>query len=115
LEFEEWVREGECGVNHLQHTKQVFNNIADSQEEKGIAKYGKPLDPLDDYNWLSMAREELVDGFKYLEAEQVKRNFICNRIRKLLDYRDNSVSKTEILHWLDVLEGNNKTPRQYKR
>ena len=79
--------------------------VANEQEEKGMQKYGQPLNPLDDYNWLDMARQEQVDGYKYLEAEIVKRRFIVGKIRRLLNYKNNSVSKVEINYWLDVLEG----------
>lgn len=91
---------------HLERTKDKFNEVAVEQERKGILKYGQPLNPLDDYCWLSMALEEQVDGTKYLIAEMEKRKFIVNKIRKLLDYKENSVSKTEINFWLDKLEGN---------
>ena len=79
--------------------------VANEQEEKGMKKYGQPLNPLDDYDWLDMARQEQVDGYKYLEAEIVKRRFIVGKIRRLLNYKNNSVSKVEINYWLDVLEG----------
>lgn len=92
-------------THHLNKTIEEFDYIANSQEKKGIAKYGKPLDPLDNYDWLEMANEELVDGYKYLIAEKEKRNFIVNKIRTLLNYKINETSKTEINHWLDRLEG----------
>src|SRR5690606_19056662 len=98
-------RSKEDNMEHLDLVKEVFGRVADNQEDKGIAKYGKPLDPLDDYDWLQMALEESVDGTKYLIAEMEKRKFIAGKIRKLLNYKPNEVSKTEILHWLDVLEG----------
>jgi len=69
-----------------------------------MKKYGQPLEPLDNYDWLQMAREEQVDGYKYLEAEIVKRRFIVGKIRRLLNYKNNSVSKVEINYWLDRLE-----------
>jgi len=86
---------------HLERSKKAFTEAANRQENKGVEKYGKPLDPLDNYDWLEMATEELVDGFKYLVAEQVKREFIANKIRKLTD-------DAEIHHWLDELEGVNR-------
>lgn len=89
----------------LELAKDKFIQTANSQERKGIQKYGQPLNPLDDYDWLEMAIEEQTDGFKYLVAEQEKRKFVVGKIRKLLEFKDNSVSRTEINHWLDVLEG----------
>jgi len=63
-------------------------------------KYGKALDPLDRYDWLQMCTEELVDAFKYLQAEKEKRTFILNKIRKAND-------KEEINFWCDELGGKN--------
>lgn len=85
-------------MNHLIFSKQLFNLSADEQEKKGMEKYGQPLNPLDNYDWLNMCLEEQTDGFKYLAAEKVKRDFIVDKIRKLTD-------NTEINHWLDILEG----------
>lgn len=90
---------------HLNLTIDSFTDVSYSQADKGINKYGKPLEPLDDYDWLSMAKEEAVDGYMYLEAEHQKRKFIVSKIRTLLDYKPNDFTKTEINHWLDLLEG----------
>ena len=73
-------------MNHLEHSINSFAKSATSQEEKGIQKYGKPLNPLDNYDWLEMAKEEQVDGFKYLEAEKVKRNYIAQEIRGIIAF-----------------------------
>ena len=89
---------------HLEHTKDEFIKTANSQERKGILKYGKPLEPMDDYDWLDMEAEELVDAFKYNRAEKAKRKFVSERIRTIAERCDYQV-KSEILHWLDVLEG----------
>ena len=85
-------------MEHLQDSVDEFTQVALSQEKKGIQKYGQPLNPLDNYCWLDMASQELVDGFKYLHAEQVKRADICAKIRRLVD-------KPEVLRLLDELEG----------
>ena len=90
---------------HLETTKKAFAEVADSQECKGIEKYGKPLDPLDNYNWLKMAAEEQVDGYKYLVAEMEKRKFVVNKIRNLLEGRTDAIHAEEINFWLDELEG----------
>lgn len=91
--------------NHLEHTKDEFIKIANSQEQKGIEKYGQPLDPLDSYNWRRMAKEEAVDLFKYLEAEEEKTSFITSKIRELSANNCNAAAHDEIAHWLDILEG----------
>ena len=57
----------------IEEVKSEFAWVAEKQEEKGIKKYGHELRPLDDYDWLEMAKEELVDAFKYLECERIKR------------------------------------------
>ncbi|WP_051359543.1 hypothetical protein [Paucisalibacillus globulus] len=93
---------------HLEDSIHVFQVIAKEQEEKGIVKYGKPLDPLDDYDWLDMAAEELVDGFKYLVAEKKNRQHIVNRIRELIMLQESGWIKEEINSLLDMLEGGTK-------
>ncbi|OEH53014.1 hypothetical protein AQ616_18415 [Oceanobacillus sp. E9] len=92
--------------DHLQNSIVSFAETARSQEDKGISKYGKKLDPLDGYDWLQMAKEEQVDGFQYLEAEAVKRKHIATRIRALIEHSTLARwSKSEINHLLDELEG----------
>lgn len=93
-------------MSHLEKSIASFRETATNQAQKGIKKYGKPLDPLDDYNWLNIAKEEIVDGFEYLEAEQVKRQQIVCRIRKILTPSTLSRwTKNEINFLLDELEG----------
>ncbi|WP_419892837.1 hypothetical protein [Oceanobacillus kimchii] len=92
--------------NHLERSIVSFAETARSQEDKGINKYGKALDPFDDYDWLRMAKEEQVDGFQYLEAEIVKRGHIAWRIRALIEHSTLARwSKSEINFLLDKLEG----------
>ncbi|RDW17026.1 hypothetical protein CWR48_15605 [Oceanobacillus arenosus] len=94
---------------HLERTKHLFGKVADSQEDKGIAKYGKPLDPMDNYDWLQMALEEQVDGTKYLIAEMEKRRNIINEIRLLVaDNCSSFAAFQEIKQLLDRLEGVNR-------
>ena len=97
-------------MEHLERVNKKFRDVAYHQEMKGIKKYGQPLNPLDDYDWLGMALEEQVDGTKYLVAEMEKRKFIVNEIRKLLKHKSEWVHYDEIIHWLDVLEGKNRRP-----
>lgn len=72
-------------VSHLVDSVKNYTEKAMDQEVKGIHKYGKALDPHDDYDWLEMAKEELADAYKYLHAEHVKRKYIVAEIRKLTD------------------------------
>ena len=60
----------------LSKVKREFDYLATMQEIKGIEKYGHELRPDDNYNWLDMALEELVDAVKYLVAEKEKRGKI---------------------------------------
>ena len=90
---------------HLETVKQKFAEVADYQEGKGIIKYGKPLDPLDNYDWLDMAAEEQVDGYKYLIAEMEKRKFVVSKIRTIAAWNCKPSVLTEINYWLDELEG----------
>lgn len=85
-------------MEHLGFVKQKFSIVAENQENKGIEKYGQPLEPMDGYDWLEMAEQEQVDGYKYLVAEQVKRQRVIGRIRE-------KTNDIEINHWLDLLEG----------
>lgn len=91
--------------SHLEKVKEKFEETANQQELKGIEKYGQLLDPLDNYDWLKMAAEEQVDGFKYLVAEMEKRKFIVNKLRNLIDHKSEWGSYEEIMHWLDELGG----------
>ncbi|WP_158681501.1 hypothetical protein [Microbulbifer pacificus] len=75
-------------MKHLENTVVDFTERATEQEMKGIKKYGKALDPLDDYDWLTMAAEEQVDGYKYLLAEMKKREYVVEGIREIIDLHE---------------------------
>lgn len=90
---------------HLKHTIAEFEKTAISQEEKGIEKYGKPLNPIDNYDWLDMADEEAVDLYKYLHAEKVKRKFIANQIREVMRYKVHPAVYGRVDELLNELEG----------
>lgn len=90
---------------HLNLSIDSFTAVATAQADKGIKKYGKTVNPLDDYDWLQMAQEEMADGYVYLEAEKEKRKFIVAKIRSLLNFKTNEFTNMEINHWLDLLEG----------
>lgn len=85
-------------MKHLHDTINHFTEEAESQEAKGMKHYGKALDPLDNYDWLQMASEELVDAYKYFHAERVKRDYVIQEIRDL------TMSK-RVNELLDYLEG----------
>lgn len=93
-------------MDHLHNTLIKFADVAHSQEEKGISKYGYPLDPNESkHDWLEMAVEEIVDGFKYLHAEQVRRKSIVDEIREVIKYEVLPHKYDEIINLLDKLEG----------
>lgn len=93
-------------MNHLDASNKKFKRVAFTQEMKGLDKYGEPLDPLNkDYDWLEMAIEEQVDGFKYLHAEQVKRAHVVAEIREIIKYNTNILAHDQISALLDQLEG----------
>ena len=91
-------------MNHLDASNKKFKRVAFTQEMKGLDKYGEPLNPHNkNYNWLEMATEELVDGFKYLHAEQVKRNEIVAQIREIVKYNTIPMVHDQITVLLDEL------------
>ena len=91
---------------HLELSKKMYSLTATKQAVKGLRRYGQGLDPLESgRDWLQMLDEEIIDAHQYLVAEAVKRKFIVNKIRTLLNQKDNYLSKTEIHFWLDKLEG----------
>lgn len=49
-----------------------FSKIIDSQDKKGIEKYGKTIDEAVNYDWELMALEEAADLQKYLVKEIIK-------------------------------------------
>lgn len=92
-------------MKHLHDTLIDFSSVAHSQEQKGIKKYGQPLDPDDSYDWLEMAKEEQVDGYKYLLAEQVRRNRVIDDIRQIIKTGVHPDIYDKISNLLNQLEG----------
>jgi len=79
-------------LNFFQRVINNFSEIAFKQEEKGIKKYGKELNPHnvdpetnEPYDWIGMAEEEFVDGFKYLFAEREKRDEVLKNIKEMTE------------------------------
>jgi hypothetical protein len=60
----------------------VISTLIDSQDEKGMKKYGESIDDAqfdedgNEYDWNVMALEEMVDGMKYMmkENEKLRKN-----------------------------------------
>lgn len=48
-----------------------FAKVVDSQDDKGLEKYNQSIDNAkdEDYHWLVMAGEEIIDMFKYFIRE----------------------------------------------
>jgi|GEM_PF-2936810 hypothetical protein len=84
-----------------------FADTATSQEKKGIEKYGHELQPMDPkWDWLAMAKEEFVDGFKYLAAEQERRNELIKEIKfKIIGAMNHNTSAAVNLYLTEALEG----------
>ncbi len=92
-------------MNHLNHAIEEFAKTANNQENKGITKYGKPLNPYDNYDWLDMEFEELVDAAKYNRAEKRKRDFAIGRIREIIIKECEFDTQVQINNWLDFVQG----------
>ena len=58
-----------------------FSKIIDSQEQKGIEKYGKTIDEAKNYDWKLMALEEAADLQKYLIKEIIKLKAEIERLK----------------------------------
>ena len=101
-------------MKHFRNTVLDFWVRAYEQENKGIKKYGKALEPLDDYDWLTMAAEEQVDGYKYLLAEMKKREYVVKGIRQIIDLHENDMDPFYVgkaHHLLDQLNGSHNKGR----
>lgn len=87
-------------MNHLEDTIQDFEKVSREQAEKGMTKYGQPLNPMDSYSWIRMAKEEAIDQYQYLHALEKKLSFALDKIRRSSD-------REEINFWCDEMEGKN--------
>lgn len=73
----------------FEFSKRCIDRLEDkmnSGDEKGVVEYGKPLDPMDDYDWYDMAEEELADFLKYFNCERERRDRLINMVLKELQY-----------------------------
>lgn len=75
----------EVDSEFLEFVNSSFKKAATGQELKGISKYGVPLNPMSDYDWLNMAEEEQIDGYKYLVAEREKRDKTLQAVLNIID------------------------------
>lgn len=72
-----------------------LQKVMESQDEKGMKKYGTPLNYLDDYNWDIMADEELADLIKYRMCRKLQIIDLKQKlINALADEDIHSVHKT---------------------
>lgn len=93
-------------MHHLNYSIDRFMEVVEKQSRKGIETYKQDIDPMESgRDWLDMGDEELVDAFRYNQAERQKRAFIAGKLRKLTSYKPTDVTRKEIDFWLDVLEG----------
>jgi ketol-acid reductoisomerase len=81
-----------------------FASIIDSQDEKGIKKYGISIDEASNlqYNWELMALEETADLQKYL-VKQIMRLKSENRFKSKW-INELQVNNDELLHRIKLLE-----------
>lgn len=75
-------------MSFFDRSNNEFKVINVVQTEKGEKKYGYDINPIEHkWDWLRMAEEEIVDGFKYLVAEKDRRDHYINEsldeLRKL--------------------------------
>jgi hypothetical protein len=66
-----------------------LESVMHSQDDFGIEKYGKPLNSRMNYNWLSMAREEIADFLKYLECEEERKEVVVSLMEHAFKYEEN--------------------------
>lgn len=70
--------------------------VAVAQDEFGYKKYGKYLDPMDNYDWINMATEEYVDLGKYLAAEKYRRDIVLNTMLDRLEVIESMLNEEEL-------------------
>jgi uncharacterized coiled-coil DUF342 family protein len=72
-----------------------FTKILDSQDLKGVEKYGVTIDAADDnkYNWLIMSLEETADLQKYLVKEIKRLEKVVHELTEELEKRGHAISE----------------------
>lgn len=75
---------------------EVIQEVRDQQKEKGLRTYNQTLDdcPDEEYNWMRMAIEELVDGISYLSKEWLRMFKVNNLLN--LELRKEKAKRLEL-------------------
>lgn len=90
-----------------QVTKQTLINLEKTlvkQDQKGIKKYGVPLNPNDDYNWGKMADEEMADYLKYRECERQEKVQAIKLLKSALKQESVSTINQYVVEALYLME-----------
>lgn len=92
--------------SHTARATDRIIRVAKSQDDFGYKKYGKYLDPEDDFDWLEMAEEELVDLMKYLNAERESRSIDRDKLFKRVLVSQNLIKDAQSgrMEPMDVLK-----------
>lgn len=68
-----------------------FKETLINQSEKGIKKYGQPIDDTMKLDWGKQAKEELVDAYTYILCLEKERE----RIKKVIKELNDIISKND--------------------
>lgn len=80
-------------------SNRMINNLKDvaySQDDFGMDKYKTPLMSNLRYDWLKMAREELVDLGKYMECEAERKDAVTSLLRMAVKNENWSLVKSAL-------------------
>lgn len=86
---------------------EIMGEKMDKQDQKGIKKYGIPLDqvPFEDYDWNEMAIEEMADGLHYLAMENARLRRDILHLQQTIDLEVEERLKKAINHMYGKLGG----------
>ncbi len=84
-----------------------LKQVMQQQDEYGIRKYGKELDPKDNYNWLMMFMEEMADGMKYIQCEMENKTDVIRILNGALQVLHAETKDTYIRFALEILTKTN--------
>ncbi len=90
---------------HTITNKSLLNlkQVMKAQDEYGVRKYGKELDPNDNYNWLNMFMEEMADGLKYIQCEYENKIDVIRILNGALQMEHADNKNTYINYALEIL------------
>lgn len=83
----------------------TIGTVMQEQDNYGFDKYGKPLNPKDQYDWMAMFLQEMADGLKYIQCEMERKNDIIHVLKMGMRsdvpriYRTCSGSADNTGHW----------------